>query len=148
MASIPGMLSPTAALISCRKTPPSLFPTPPPTTLQTSPPPPAQTGAAPSESIESVYLAAGCDFFADGCNPTRRYCGIFSAPGFGVAGSRLSDDSGSHLLSGSEPDRNVNHRDGPPGASIWPVAGFEPDDLYQFGWHFRRCAAVQPRFEH
>src|ERR1035437_9958881 len=141
-------LSPTAASISCRRTPQSLFRIRFRTRDRPSLPRPARTGAAPRESISSVYLAARCDLFADGCNPLGRHCWLYATAGFRLAGSRLSNHSGSHVLSRSKPDGDVDHGDGATGAPIRPTAGIEPDDLHQFRWHFRHCAAVQPQSEY
>jgi hypothetical protein len=65
---------------------------------------PARAGAAPRESISSVYLAAGSHRFADGGNPPGRSCRLYTTAGLRIAGSRLSDHSGAHVLSGSKPD--------------------------------------------
>src|SRR5208282_5505039 len=67
-------------------------------------PRPARTGAAPRESISPVYFAASCYRFAHGRNPARRHCWLHPATGIGVARSRLSDHSGTNVLSRSKPD--------------------------------------------
>src|ERR1019366_9926653 len=103
---------------------------------------PTRTGAAPRESISSVYLAASCDLFADGCNPLGRSCWLYTTAGLRVAGSRLSDHSGAHVLSRSKPERDGDDGDGATGASIRRTAGLEPDDLHQFRRYFRHRAAV------
>ncbi len=104
-----------------------------------------RAGAAPRESISSVYLAAGSHLFADGCNPAGRHRRLYPTAGLRVAGSRLSDHSGAHVLSRRKPDRDGDDGDGAAGASIRRTAGFEPDDLHQLRRHFRHRAAVQPQ---
>ena len=58
-----------------------------------------RAGAAPRESISSIYLATGGHGFADGCNPPGRSGRLHPTAGFGLAGSRLSHHSGAHVLS-------------------------------------------------
>src|ERR1019366_8207232 len=150
------MLSPPAASISCRTTPQSQFRATfrtktrikIPTRIRPSLPQAAGTGAAPRESISSVYLAASRDLFANGCHPPGRHCWLYATAGFRFAAGRLPDHSSSHVLSRSKPDGDGNDGDGATGAPIRPTAGFEPDDLHQFRWHFRYCAAVQPGCEY
>ena len=40
-----------------------------------------------SESISSVYSAAGGDFIADGCDPADRHCRLYATAGLRIAGS-------------------------------------------------------------
>src|SRR5580698_7278643 len=91
---------------------------------------PPPTGAAPRESISSVYLAASCDFFADGCDPPGRTCRVYTAARLRVAGSGLSHDSSTYVLSRRKPDSNGHYRDRAAGAPIRGTARFEPDDLH------------------
>src|SRR5208282_1263943 len=142
------MSSPTAASISCRTKPRSPFRT----RLRRLPPrrprPPPPRGAAPREPIASVYPAAGSHIFADGRNPPGWSGWLYATAGLRIAGSRLSDHSGAHVLSRSKPDGDGDDGDGAPGASVRSTAGFEPDDLHQFRRMFRHCAAVQPHSEY
>src|ERR1700683_2656136 len=79
---------------------------------------PVRRGAAPRESISPVYLAAGCGLFADGCHSTGRDLWLYGAAGVRLAGSRLSDHPGAHVLSGSQPDSDVDNGDRAIGAPI------------------------------
>src|SRR5208337_847372 len=141
-------LSPTAASISCRRTSQSWFRVRLRRRGRPSLPQVARTGAAPRESISSVYLAACGDLFVDGCHPPGRNCWLYTTAGLRLAASRLSDNSGGHVLSRSKPDGDVDDGDGATGAPIRPTTGVEPDDLHQFRGHFRHCAAVQPQSEY
>ena len=49
------------------------------------------------ESISSIYLAAGGNLLTDSRNLPGRCCRLYAAPGFRVAGSRLSHDSDDHI---------------------------------------------------
>src|SRR5580698_656420 len=140
---MPETSSPIAPSTSCRTTPQSSFPTKLRPLLHRP-----RTGAVPRESVPSVYLAAGCDVFADGRNSSGRYGWLYPTTGLRIAGSRLSDHSSTHILSGSQPDRDGHHSHGAPGAPIRRTTGFEPDDLHEFRWHFRHRPAVQPLSEH
>src|ERR1700674_3659123 len=111
-------LSPTAASISCRRTPQSLFRIRVRTRGRPSPPRPARTGAAPRESISSVYLAARCDLFADGCHSFGWHCGLHTTASLRLAAGRLPHHSGSHVLSRSKPDGDGDDGDRATGAPV------------------------------
>src|ERR1700685_510578 len=123
MISTLATLSPTAASTSCRIILQLLFRT----KLRPSLPQPARAGAAPRESIPPFYLAARRDLFADGSNPAGRYCRLYPTARLRLAGSRLSDHSGTHLLSRRQPDGDGDDGDGATRAPIRRTAGFEPD---------------------
>ena len=61
-----------------------------------------------------------------------------------IAGGRLSNNSGAHVLSGSKPRCNGDDGDGSVGTSIWRTPGFEPDDFHQFWRDFGCCSPVRP----
>src|SRR5580658_1642049 len=134
MASTRETLSPTAVSISCRTTPKSSF--------RASPSRPARAGAAPRESVSSVYLAAGCDLLADGRNPPGWPRWLYAIAGFCLAGGRLSHHSGADLLPRSKPKCGGDDRNGATGAPIRRNAGLEPDDFLELRRHFRHCAPV------
>src|SRR5208282_5651841 len=142
------MSSPTAASISCRTKPRSPFRT----RLRRLPPrrprPPPPRGAAPREPIASVYPAAGSHIFADGRNPPGWSGWLYATAGLRIAGSRLSDHSGAHVLSRSKPDGDGDHGNRAPRTPIRRTTGFEPDDLHQLWRHFRYRPPVQPYSEY
>jgi len=105
---------------------------------------PPLPGAAPRESVSSLYSAAGSHLSVDGGHPSGRHCRLFPTARLRVAASRLSDHSGAHVLSRSQPDRDGHHGNRTIGAPIRRTAGSEPDDLHQFRRDFGDSTAVQP----
>src|ERR1700738_2253235 len=106
-------------------------------------PRPRSRVAREHESISPIYSAASGNFPADGRHLPGRSCRLYAAPGFRVAGSRLSHDSGGHILSRSQSERRCYDGNGPAGTPIWSNARIEPDDFHQFRWHLRGGLAVQ-----
>jgi hypothetical protein len=101
-----------------------------------------RAGAQPIESIPSIYPAAGSHGFADGRNPSDRAGWLYPTACLRTAGSRLPDDSGADVLSGSKPDGDGDDCDRAAGAPVRRTAGLEPDDLHQLRRHVCHRAAV------
>src|ERR1700723_3872835 len=154
------MLSPTAALTSFRKTPRSSSKiirlpqiraeaTPATASRQTANQKAAnlkaanRAGATRRESVSSVYFTAGGDFVADGRHSPRRPCRLHAAARLRAAGSRLSNYPSAYVLSGRQPDSDGHHGDRAARASVWRIAGPQPNDFHQFRWNVRHRAAIQ-----
>src|SRR5580700_6619221 len=143
MASTLTTLSPTAISTTCRRALRSTSRTKPRLNHRlVQPHQMANPGAPLREPIPPVHFAAGRDRSADGCNPPGWNCWLHTTAGFRVAASRLSDNSGRHVLSGSQPDCDVDHRNGATGAPVRATARFEPDDLHQLRRHLRYRFAI------
>src|SRR5271169_3050262 len=99
-------------------------------------------GAARRESISPVHLATSGHRSPDGRNTLGRPRGLYTIACLRTSGSRLSDHSGPHVLSGCKPERDGDNGNRAAGTPIWRIARLEPDDVYELRGHFRHRAAV------
>src|SRR6267154_3620294 len=101
-----------------------------------------------NESIEAVYFAAGRHHIADGGNFAGGLRRVPAIACFGVAASRLSDHTGTNVLSRRQPGCDGLVGYGAAGASVWPSAGSESNDLDELVRQLDYHAAVRSRSEH
>src|ERR1700722_5232186 len=105
---------------------------------------PALVGVTLLEPLSSVYSPPCCDGVADDSNTAGWYRRLHAAACLRVAGGRLSNDSGGHVLSRRKPGCDGDYSNGSARTPVWRVAGAQPDDLDQLWWQLGDRSAVQP----
>ena len=111
-------------------------------------PPEAKTEPRRSESVSSIYFAAGSDVAVDGGHLARGLRRLSAIAGFGAAGGRLPDHPGGHVLSRRQSRRDGFGRHRASGAAVRPGPRPQSDDFHEFRRELHHCFAVFPRTEH
>ena len=101
-----------------------------------------------NEYFETVHSSAGGDLVVDGGGSSRGRSRIQAIAGFCAAASRLSDDPGGDLLSGSKSRRDVFVGDGPARTTVRTGARFKADDVDKLVRVFGHHAAIFSRSQH
>src|ERR1700691_5970462 len=94
------------------------------------------------ESFEAVHPAARRNFTVDGGNSASGRRGVFPVARLGAAAGRLSDASGTDVLSRRQSRRNGFGRYHPSRASVRASSRPEPDDIDEFLWLLADHASV------
>src|SRR5579859_3575699 len=100
------------------------------------------------ESFTVIHSSSGRDHAPDGRRAAGGLGCIPATASLGAAGSRLPNDPGGDVLSGSRSGGDGLVGDFPVGAAIRPGARPDPDDFDEFIWQFDYHVAVRPRSEY